>query len=116
MEKKFYSISDVSKIINVKPHVIRFWETKFPLIKTNTRISDRRFYSVEQLMVIKKIAHLLYKEGYKIEGVQKAIKEEKIDFSTMEDTATIKEKSPNHEVIKTLEGLEQKILKFLNEK
>ena len=71
----FRTISEVSKDLSLPQHVLRFWETKFVQIKPIKRGGGRRYYRPEDVMLLKGIKSLLYKDGYTIRGVQKVIKE-----------------------------------------
>ena len=76
--KKFYKISELSKeldLINPKTkkplnHVLRYWETEFKEIKPK-KINNIRYYSTDQIEIIKKIKFLLKKKGMTINGVKK---------------------------------------------
>ena len=70
----FRTISEVSEDIGVPQHVLRFWETKFP-IKPMKRGGNRRYYRPEDIQLLQAINRLLYTDGYTIKGVQKLIKE-----------------------------------------
>lgn len=72
----FRTIGEVSDILDVPQHVLRFWESKFPQIRPLKRGGGRRYYRPEDLELLKTIHHLLYTEGYKIKGVQKLLKSE----------------------------------------
>ncbi len=74
-DKQFFKIGEVSRIIAVKPHVLRYWETEFSSIrpqktKTNQRLYRRR--DVELLLLIKQ---LLYQEGFTIAGANRRLRE-----------------------------------------
>jgi DNA-binding transcriptional MerR regulator len=82
----FRTISEVSEELDVQQHVLRFWETKFSQIRPLKRGGGRRYYRPEDLVLLKKIYHLLYTEGYTIKGVQKLLKEKGRAF-LLEETA-----------------------------
>tara|TARA_Y100001968_G_scaffold165109_1_gene151117 strand:+ start:287 stop:730 length:444 start_codon:yes stop_codon:yes gene_type:complete len=71
----FRTISEVSKDLEVPPHVLRFWETKFPQIKPLKRGGGRRYYRPEDVSLLRQIRQLLYNDGYTIKGVQRLLKE-----------------------------------------
>ena len=71
----FRTISEVSNDLEVPPHVLRFWETKFPQIKPLKRGGGRRYYSPEDVALLRQIRQLLYNDGYTIKGVQRLLKE-----------------------------------------
>lgn len=70
----FRTISEVSDILGVQQHVLRFWETKFTQVKPLKRGGGRRYYRPEDVELLKRIHNLLYTEGYTIRGVQKLLK------------------------------------------
>ena len=70
----YKTISEVSKLINVPSHVLRFWETKFTQVKPIKRSGGRRYYRSEDIEVLSSIRELLYNEGYTIKGAQKVLK------------------------------------------
>jgi len=70
------TIREVAEIIDVPQHVLRFWETRFPEIKPLKHNGGRRYYSLEDIELLKGIRHLLYGEGYTIRGVQRVLREE----------------------------------------
>lgn len=71
----FRTISEVSDILDVPQHVLRFWEGKFSHIKPMKRGGNRRYYRPEDLELLRAITHLLYTDGYTIKGVQKLLRE-----------------------------------------
>ena len=72
----FSSISDVSALLNVPAHTLRYWEKQFPVaIRPTTGAGGRRYYraeTVEKLMVIR---DLLYTQGMTIAGVKKLLRD-----------------------------------------
>ncbi len=71
----YRTISDVATLIGVPHHVLRFWETKFPVIAPLKRGGGRRYYRPEDIAAIERIACLLQVEGYTIKGVQRLLTE-----------------------------------------
>tara|TARA_B000000475_G_C15661830_1_gene310217 strand:+ start:220 stop:543 length:324 start_codon:yes stop_codon:yes gene_type:complete len=69
--KKYYSISEVSELCNIKSHTLRFWEKEFQDLKPVTRKGNRRYYQEQDIQFIKKIQSLLYEEGMTIAGAKK---------------------------------------------
>ncbi|GAB5390126.1 MAG: hypothetical protein Alpg2KO_30940 [Alphaproteobacteria bacterium] len=66
----FRTISEVAKELDLQPHVLRFWETKFPQVKPMKRGGGRRYYRPEDVEVLREIQRLLHQEGFTIKGVQ----------------------------------------------
>ncbi len=65
----------MSNDLDVPPHVLRFWESKFAQVKPLKRGGGRRYYRPEDIELLRSIRELLYTEGYTIKGVQKLLRE-----------------------------------------
>ena len=73
-DKSYFRIGEVSKLLNVQPYVIRYWESEFKTIRPIRTRSDQRLYrhkDVEELLLIRK---LLYKENFTINGARKQLR------------------------------------------
>jgi DNA-binding transcriptional MerR regulator len=70
----FRTISEVAADLDVPPHVLRFWESKFSQIKPLKRGGGRRYYRPEDIELLRRIRTLLYRDGYTIKGVQKLLR------------------------------------------
>ena len=87
---KYLTISEVSKILNLinpktkKPlnHILRYWENEFKEIKPK-KINSRRYYSQDQVEIIKMIKFLLKNKGMTVLGVKKLLnfKANKLDVN-----------------------------------
>jgi len=72
-EKAYFRIGEVSKILNIEPYVIRYWETEFRSVKPVRTRSSQRLYrkkDVEELMTIR---NLLYLQRFTIDGAKKQL-------------------------------------------
>lgn len=69
----FRTISEVSEMLDVPAHVLRFWETKFNTLKPLKRNGGRRYYRPDDVELLVRIRDLLYHEGYAIRGAQKLL-------------------------------------------
>ena len=74
-EKLYYSISEVCSMTGLKPHVLRYWETAFPMLSPTKSQSGNRVYKPEEIRLIKLISRLLYEERYTIDGARHKIEE-----------------------------------------
>src|SRR5262249_40775874 len=74
-EKEFYRIGDVSKIAALKPFVLRYWETEFPMLQPIKSSSGHRLYRQEDVDLVLKIKRLLYDEGFTIAGARRHLRE-----------------------------------------
>src|SRR5215469_499295 len=72
----FRTISEVAADLDVPPHVLRFWESKFSQIKPLKRGGGRRYYRPEDVELLRRIRTLLYRDGYTIKGAQKLLRDE----------------------------------------
>jgi DNA-binding transcriptional MerR regulator len=74
-EKLYFKIGEVSKIVGVKPYVLRYWETEFKEIGPIKSRSNQRLYRRKDVQALLAIKRLLYKEGFTIGGARKKIRE-----------------------------------------
>ncbi len=84
-EGAYRTIAEVSDMLNVPAHVLRFWETQFHQIKPVKRVGGRRYYRNEDVNLIAQIRDYLYKDGYTIKGVQKILKSSKKEETSSSD-------------------------------
>ena len=74
-ERLYYRIGEVSRITGLKPHVLRYWESEFKVIKPYKGGSLQRLYRKKDLDLIQKIKRLLYEEGFTIAGAKRKIRD-----------------------------------------
>ena len=79
----FRTISEVSAELNVPPHVLRFWETKFSNLRPLKRSGGRRYYRPDDINVLMRIRDLLYEDGFTIKGAQRFLKSKETLASTV---------------------------------
>ena len=72
--RAFRTISEAGEELDLQPHVLRFWESKFSQIKPIKRGGGRRFYRPEDIEFLRGIKILLHDEGHPIKDVQKLIR------------------------------------------
>jgi len=75
--KRFFRIGEVSRIIGVRPYVLRYWETEFPAIRPRRADSRQRIYQREDIETITEIKKLLHEEKLTIEGARRRLKASK---------------------------------------
>lgn len=75
-DKIFYKIGEVSKIADIEPYVLRYWESEFSFLKPRKNKAGQRVYARKDLELVLHIKNLLYKERYTIAGVKKKFKEQ----------------------------------------
>jgi len=73
-KRAFRTISEAGEELDLQPHVLRFWESKFSDIKPIKRGGGRRFYRPEDIEFLRGIKILLHDEKHPIKDVQKLIR------------------------------------------
>jgi len=71
--KEYYSISEVCDLVGLKPHVLRYWESQFPVLNPSKNRSGNRVYQRKEIKLVLLVQHLLYKEKYTIEGARQRL-------------------------------------------
>lgn len=74
-EKLFYTIGEVSKLADVKPYVLRYWETEFKLLNPQKSVTGQRTYRKKDIQVALTIKRLLYDQKFTIAGAVKKLEE-----------------------------------------
>jgi DNA-binding transcriptional MerR regulator len=75
-EKLFFRIGEVCDLIKVQPHVLRYWETEFPMLTPQKNRAGQRVYRKKDVEMVMKIRTLLYEEKFTIAGAKKRLQEE----------------------------------------
>src|SRR5512140_922787 len=75
-KKLFYKIGEVCEICGVEAHVLRYWESEFPVLTPTRNKSGQRIYRQKDLDIIDSIKRLLYNEGYTIAGASRQLLEQ----------------------------------------
>lgn len=78
-EKLYYSISDVSQIIDEEQYVLRYWEREFAEIKPRKNRAGNRAYTANDVAIIQTIKRLLRNERLTIQGAKDALRSMNLD-------------------------------------
>ncbi len=97
IEKKYYTIGEVAKMLGITPSLIRFWEKKIPKLHPKKTTTGIRQYTRQDIIVIQKIHHLIRSQGYTVKGACTQMQQ------------TIVQKSPQ-ELIASLEKIKDYFL------
>ena len=73
--QEFYSIGEVCALTDLKPHVLRYWESQFRFLNPAKNRSGNRVYKSREVELIMLVKHLLYTEKYTIEGARQRIEQ-----------------------------------------
>ena len=77
MEKLFYSISEVAEMFHVNQSNLRFWEKEFKQLKPKRNAKGTRFYSPDDISVIKSILFLVNEQKLTLEGAKRKLNQKK---------------------------------------
>ena len=75
-EKLFFRIGEVCDLIKVQPHVLRYWETEFPMLAPQKNRAGQRVYRRKDVEMVLRIHDLLYEEKFTIAGAKKKLLDE----------------------------------------
>jgi DNA-binding transcriptional MerR regulator len=68
------TIGEVSEALGIKPHVLRYWEAQFPLLKPLKRSGGRRYYRAADIEMVQAIDRLINREGYTLKGAEAVLR------------------------------------------
>src|SRR3989442_4966257 len=82
--RPYRSISEVSDLVGVKAHVLRYWETQFSMLRPKKNRAGNRMYRPEEVKLLIQIKDLLYARRFTIEGAKKRLRGERGEASQVE--------------------------------
>ena len=68
------TIGEVSDALGIRPHVLRYWEAQFPLLKPLKRSGGRRYYRPADIELVRTIDRLVNSEGYTLKGAEAVLR------------------------------------------
>lgn len=74
LEKKYYKIREVAEILGLPPSTLRFWESRFTIIKPKRNEHGTRYYTPSDIETIRMIYYLVKEKGLKLEAAQEEIR------------------------------------------
>ena len=74
-DEKTYKIGEVAQLLNLQPYVLRFWESEFSQICPLRSEKGTRLYTGNDLVLLRRIQHLLHEKGLTIEGAKRVLSE-----------------------------------------
>jgi DNA-binding transcriptional MerR regulator len=75
-DKKYFTISEVADLLNIRQHILRYWEQEFPVLSPRKADSGHRTYTKKDLEVAARIFQLIYIEKYTVAGARKKLASE----------------------------------------
>jgi len=73
--QEFFSIGEVCDLTELKPHVLRYWESQFKFLSPAKNRSGNRVYQRREIEMVQLVKHLLYSEKYTIDGARQKLDE-----------------------------------------
>ncbi len=73
--QEFFSIGEVCALTDLKPHVLRYWESQFRFLNPAKNRSGNRVYKSREVELILLVKHLLYTEKYTIDGARQRVEQ-----------------------------------------
>ena len=67
------TIGEVAAALDIRQHVLRYWEQQFPMLRPLKRSGGRRYYRSEDVALVETIDRLINREGYTLKGARQAI-------------------------------------------
>src|SRR5436309_14857308 len=77
--RPYRSISEVSEMVGVKPHVLRYWETQFSMLRPRKNRAGNRMYRPDEVRLLLRIREYLYDRRYTIAGARRRLLDERRD-------------------------------------
>jgi DNA-binding transcriptional MerR regulator len=73
VKKAYYSIGEVCDLTGLKPHVLRYWETQFDILRPTKNRAGNRVYRPKDIELVLLVKNLLYEQKYTIEGANQKL-------------------------------------------
>ena len=119
MEKIYYTITEVCGILELKPHIIRYWETEFSQLKTKVKKGNYRRFTTKEIDLMRLIKELIYERKFTLEGAVAEVKRLKSNETETTENEPKAEKTPKvtatQIMIPQSEGLPACVVKELME-
>jgi DNA-binding transcriptional MerR regulator len=74
-KKAYYSIGDVCDLTGLKPHVLRYWETQFEVLRPTKNRAGNRVFKPKDVELVLLVKHLLYEKRFTIDGARQKLKD-----------------------------------------
>ncbi|MFW5946978.1 MAG: MerR family transcriptional regulator [Gemmatimonadota bacterium] len=111
IRKEYYSIGEVCDLLDLKPHVLRYWEGQFPPLKPSKNRAGNRVYQRKEIRLLMLVKRLLYTERYTIEGARRKLEElrkggdyEDVARQTLDEATADEVRSELQAILEVLRG------------
>lgn len=109
-DRMYFKIGEVSKITQVAPYVLRYWETEFETLSPQKSKAKQRVYEKRDIENILMIKRLLWKERFSIEGARQKLKELKRENRSKREAAS---KAPEVQKLRRVKNELKDLIRFL---
>lgn len=109
LSKLYYSIGEVSQLLDVNASLLRFWEKEFQLEVSKKNKKGNRLFTRKEIEKINKIYHFVKVEGYTLEGAKKALKSKEVKQENI-----LNRHHSSEDIINRLEAIKHKLLAIKN--
>lgn len=75
-DKKYFTIGQVGRLLGLKPHIIRYWEQEFPVLRPRKTASGRRVFTRKDILLLARIHDLIHVQKFTVEGARRRLNEE----------------------------------------
>ena len=93
IKKLYRSIGEVGELVELEPHVLRYWQTEFEELAPRKNRAGRRIYTDEDVRVVRRIKHLLRVEKYTIDGARRVMAQADVTDALEDDAELMKLRS-----------------------
>src|SRR3954452_23002557 len=102
--KLYYRIGEVSSLVGVEPHVLRYWETEFRSIRPQKSAKGQRIYSRRDVETLLKVKDLLYAHRFTIAGARRKLREGGVEPPSPDEGMNSEEAQRMRETLLSLRG------------
>lgn len=114
-EKIYFKIGEVCELVGVQAHVLRYWETEFPMLSPQKNRSGQRSYRRRDVEIALRIKQLLYDEMFTIAGAKKKLDEEPASETVAAEVAAAPARTDVAKALVTVKQELTAILRMLEE-
>jgi DNA-binding transcriptional MerR regulator len=109
--KMYRPISEVSELVGVKPHVLRYWESQFSMLRPRKNRAGNRMYRPDEVRMLLRIKELLYERRFTIAGARRRLLDERKETDPQVELgfADAERKLVLHEVKSELQQLARRL-------
>ena len=104
-EKRYYSISEVARLTDLKPYVLRYWENEFPSLKPKKNRGGNRMYTSKDIELVNRINHLRKTEKLTIAGARSKLTMRRGGVEKRSQLATARARTIISQIRKDVEDL-----------